>query len=145
MQYKVPQNIDKQDRIIGSLTLLEFSYLAIGGAVDFLINQSVKGSSRILLMLIVSAFAAALAFLKIQDKPLLEFIRNIIQFSYTPKTRVWDKNAPKSTLKITTKPVVNTAPPHKTYDPNKVHELSEILDTHAGTESAPERVFENIK
>ncbi len=145
MQYKVPQNIDKQDKIVGSLTLIEFSYLAIGGAVDFLINQSISGPMRIILMLIVTGLAAALAFLKIQDKSLLTFIRNMIQFSFTPKSRVWDKNAPKSVVNIVSKPTIVNELPKKFYDPNKVHELSQAIDTRGGTEEAPEKVFNNVK
>jgi len=148
MQYKVPQNIDKPDQIVGPLTLVEFSYLAIAGALDVLIFQTIKGTFAILLIGIISIIALAFAFLKIQDRPLLYFISNAILFATNPKTRIWLKVSDSPVLKASTAPVkVDTLPAKKGFDPSQISKLSQTLDSRgpAKTEQPPAQVFKNIK
>lgn len=97
-KFKVPQHIDMEDRIIGPLTLIQFSYLLIGGAVIYIIFSIVK---IIWLFAIVSLpialVALTLAFVKIQDQPFSKFLSNVFMYSLRPKRRLWHRGPVVST------------------------------------------------
>jgi len=138
MQYKVPQNIDKEDQIVGSLTLIQFSYLAIGGALDFLVYKAMGGFFAYLLMTIITLPALALAFLKIQDQSLMHFIAAALDYSRRPKTRVWDKLSDRPILQVQPKAAVKkdlSQSTHKEFNSQKVAELSNVLDSGGPAEN----------
>lgn len=118
MRYKVPQNIDMQDRIIGPLTMLQFLYAVIGGGFCYGIIMS--GMPKVLAFIIaipVGLFVAAMIFLKINERPFLDFFLSVLEYSSAPKQRLWhhensaDLNVeiykPKVTSKITMTPAKN--------------------------------------
>lgn len=98
MRYKVPQNIDMQDRIVGPLTILQFMYLLIGGAICYLFFQLFSFSIFVILALPVALFALALAFFKIQDQPFSKFIGASIQYVIKPKKLVWKRQIQKASV-----------------------------------------------
>lgn len=90
MRYKVPQNIDMQDRIIGPLTMLQFMYAVIGGGFCYGILMS--GMPKALAYFIaipIGLFVAAMIFLKINERPFLDFFLSVIEYSSAPKQRLW--------------------------------------------------------
>ncbi len=150
MQFKVPQNIDKEDQIVGPLTLVEFSYLAIGGALDILINQTVQGALKFPVMLLISLIALAFTFLKVQDRPLLFFVIAAIDYLMQPKVRVWHKmnDAPIVHHQRPASDKTGVAVPKKAYDPSKIEQLTQVLDARGHTTAAPAapapQVFANV-
>lgn len=88
-QYKVPQNIDMQDRVVGPLTLFQFLYLLAGGMVFYTTLKTPGAIDLIVIGLPAAAFALAFAFLKINDQPFSRFITSFIFFLLHPKKRVW--------------------------------------------------------
>lgn len=90
MQYKVPQNIDMEDRIVGPLTLIQFVYVIIGGMIDYILFSKMGPTPLFFILAIpISLIALAFAFLKVQDQPFLHFVSAAVQFITRPKTRVW--------------------------------------------------------
>ncbi|MFA6082496.1 MAG: PrgI family protein [Patescibacteria group bacterium] len=139
MQYKVPQNIDKEDEIVGPLTLVQFSYLAIAFAIDFLAFKSLPLALSLIIILPLSVLAFALAFLKIQDRPMLTFLMAVLHFSRDDKARVWSKTSDRPILQIdkTVAPVVATdATQHKQFDSAKAEALANVIDAR-GQAPAP--------
>jgi hypothetical protein len=133
MQFKVPQNVDMQDRIIGPLTLSQFFYLLFGGVIIYILfgKLAVNGYGFFfwILALPIGAFSFAMAFLKVQDRPFPMFFMAMIKYLTLPRARVWQHySAPTPTQK---KPVAKkaVAPPKKQLDPIQVRELADILDT----------------
>lgn len=139
MQFKVPQNIDKEDQIVGPLTLTQFSYLAIGGALDVLINQATHGALRVLIIGVISIIALSFAFLKIQDRPLLYFVAAAIHFALQPKMRVWHKMNDRPVLQMQQKPQVTAAstPQKKALDPQELAQVTKAVDTRGHLEKQP--------
>lgn len=91
-KFKVPQHIDMEDRIIGPLTLIQFSYLLIGGAVIYILFSLIKILWLfILISLPITLVALAFAFLKIQDQPFTKFLANVFLYSFRPKNRIWHR------------------------------------------------------
>lgn len=91
MQFKVPQNIDLEDKIVGPLTLIQFVYCLVGGLICYIIYQLIPSYIGVVLLIDIpiALVALALAFLKIQDQPLSHFIAAGIQYFNKPKVRYW--------------------------------------------------------
>lgn len=93
MQFNVPQFIEIEDKIIGPLTLKQFMYLAIGGAICFMLYFVLKVGFFIVVTIIVMGFCAMLAFLKINGRPFPHFLKNFVSFALRPKIYVWQRKA----------------------------------------------------
>lgn len=132
MQFKVPQNIDMQDRIIGPLTLGQFFYLLFGGLIIYVLFSKLvlTGFSFVfwILAIPIGLFSFAMAFIKVQDRPFPVFIMALIKYSRLPRARVWQHYWA---------PVNNTKPApvkkegkktRKQIDIAKVSELASVLD-----------------
>lgn len=133
MQFKVPQSIDMEDKIVGPLTLMQFLYVIGGGILIYLLFQTIYNYPIIfwLLSVPIAAISLSLAFLKIQDQPLSHFISVGIQYLSKPKTRFWHnagqiplilKDAPKQIQKT-------TQLEKKLVEKSDLERLSNLLDT----------------
>ena len=95
MQYKVPQDVQREDTIVGPLTLKQMIILAAGGGIAYAlyVQLSVIYFVQIWLppVLIVSAFTLALAFLKIHNLLFYEFLMHLIEYNLLAKKRFWIK------------------------------------------------------
>ena len=99
MRYKVPQNIDMQDRIVGPLTMIQFMYLLVGGAICYAFFQAFSVPVFVIIALPVALTTLALAFFKVQDQPFSKFISSAIGYILRPKNWVWRKgNQPPETV-----------------------------------------------
>jgi len=132
MQFKVPQNIDLEDKIVGPLTLIQFLYLLGGGIIDYLLLVTF-GTNWVfwLLGLPVAIVALALAFLKIQDQSLMHFVAAGLVYWRNPKIRFWVRQGQNITV-IHEKEVVKKAaplPPRKHIEKSQLEQLAQVLDT----------------
>jgi len=93
MQFRVPQNISLEDRIVGPLTAIQFGICVIGGGVAFLVfgNLSLPSIVREGGALLIAMTTVALALGKFNDQPMYRFVRHIFYFVFRPKVRVWHK------------------------------------------------------
>ena len=141
MQFKVPQNIDMEDKIVGPLTLIQFLYLLGGGLLVYIIFQSLGSNTALFIILSfpIAIVSVGMAFVKIQDQPLSHFMKAGIYYFTHPKVRFWKKegitksilvNPPKSLQKE------GFVPP-KQVEKSDLEKLAHVLDT--GPLQAPER------
>lgn len=134
MQFKVPQNIDMEDRIIGPLTLTQFFYLLFGGVIIYILfGKLVLTGYNFLFWILaipIGTFSFAMAFVKIQDRPFPSFFFAMIKYMATPRARVWqhDTSIRKAQRSQPKAPV--QAAPKKSFDTVRVNELAEIMDTN---------------
>lgn len=89
MRFKVPQNIDIEDRIIGPLTMTQFVYAVIGGFICYAIFQNVAAPLSYLIIAPVALFVLCLDFVKINERPFLNFFLAAIQYTSNPKQMMW--------------------------------------------------------
>lgn len=134
MQFRVPQNIDLEDKIVGPLTLIQFVYCIVGGLIVYILFQSLAGHTGVFLLLgiPVAAVTLAMAFLKIQDQPLSHFITAGIAYLTKPKIRYWRRLGYDP--KIVNETVIvkqNTAPQpvRKNIEKSDLEQLAYTLDT----------------
>ena len=93
MRYKVPQNIDIQDRIIGPLTMLQLVYAVVGGGLAYSILITLPSPASYILAAPIALFTVAVIFVKVNERPFLNFFFAMIQFMTSPKQRVWHHGA----------------------------------------------------
>lgn len=106
-QYKVPQNIDLEDKIVGPFTMKQFAYLMGGGLLVYAIYQMFAPYENgiiytILLGLPIVVLAMALTFIKINDRPFEYFLINLFYFAFSPKRRIWQRGYTTPTVTIQT-------------------------------------------
>lgn len=131
MRYKVPQNIDMQDRILGPLTMVQFIYAVVGGGFCYAIYMSpIPKPFSYFIIVPVALFVIALDFLKVNERPFLDFILSVFEFSSTPRQRLWHHEN-MSDLKVEIYEPVKQAGPAvqaKTYTKAEIEQLANRLD-----------------
>ena len=98
MQFRVPQFIDMEDKIIGPLTLKQFGYIVGACGVSFIIWTFVP--IRILAVLIIIPVAGlflALAFIRYNNRSFGELLESAFDYYTNPKVYTWKKPAPVMT------------------------------------------------
>jgi hypothetical protein len=94
MQYKVPQNVDIEDRVIGPLTLRQFMILLIAVGVIIVLNFLMVGPLRLLFWLvamIIMAIAVVFAFANYGEQKMEIFFMSALRTFMLPMKRVWKK------------------------------------------------------
>ena len=94
MEYQVPQFIEVEDKIVGPLTLKQFIYLAGAGGLCVIFFSYLPLIFAILLSLPVVGLGAALAFYKINSKPLINMIEAGFNYYTGKKLMLWKYTAP---------------------------------------------------
>lgn len=89
MRFKVPQNIDIEDRILGPLTMVQFIYAIVGGGLCYTIFMSIPAPFSYFLIVPIAFFVICLIFVKINERPFLIFLTSILEFNSSPKQRIW--------------------------------------------------------
>ena len=96
MRFQVPQFIEVEDKVVGPLTLKQFIYIAGGAglsaAIYFLLNSLVLA---FLPIVAVMACSLALAFYRINNKPLINVIEAAVRYWLGAKLYIWKKSAPQ--------------------------------------------------
>lgn len=94
MQYKVPQNINQEDKILGPLTFVQFIYVLIGGGIILLSFATFSLPVFFVVAIPIAIITAAFALLKIQDQPFSRFFIAFLLFLRQPKQRIWQPDHP---------------------------------------------------
>lgn len=97
MQFKVPQNVQREDTIIGPLTLKQLIILGVGGGIAYAIYVSLAKTYFMEIWLppvaIIGGFTLAVAFLKIHNLSFPFYIMYLMEFHLLPKKRMWIQGA----------------------------------------------------
>ena len=91
MRFQVPQFIEIESKIFGPLTFKQFIYLAGGAGVIFLLYISLPFFIAVMLIVPVGAFAIALSFYKVNNRPFIKVTENAFRYFTAPKIYVWKK------------------------------------------------------
>ncbi|TSC71112.1 MAG: Uncharacterized protein G01um101449_138 [Parcubacteria group bacterium Gr01-1014_49] len=89
MEYHVPQFIEVEDKIVGPLTLRQFIYIAGAGGLSVVFFTYFSPIFALLLSIPVVAFAAALAFYKINGKSFIEILEAGFNYYTGAKLFLW--------------------------------------------------------
>jgi len=95
MQYKVPQNVDIEDKVIAGLTLRQFMFLMVAGGTVLTLRFIFKDRISFLFLpisVLVGGLGVALAFVRINDRPFEIFLVSAAKTLVSPNRRVWSKD-----------------------------------------------------
>lgn len=141
-QYKVPQNIDLEDKIVGPFTMKQFAYLMGGGLLIYAIYQIFLPYENgivytVIVALPVAFLALALTFIKINDRPFEKFIVNYFQFLFSPKRRIWSRGyeTPMVVIKTPVKQKASTTAQEKKASLNDIATSLELSAGNTGAAS----------
>ncbi|MFA6305800.1 MAG: PrgI family protein [Candidatus Gracilibacteria bacterium] len=142
MQFKVPQDVQREDTIIGPLTLRQLAILGIGGGITYGIYMGLAKSYSMAIwlppMVLVATITIAFAFIKIHNLEFSKFLMAYIEFNFLPRKRIWIQGGGYPFI----------SPFETPYQAKKkkeiakkmgakiesLKELSQVLDTHGGME-----------
>ncbi|MDO8624331.1 MAG: PrgI family protein [bacterium] len=134
MEYQVPQFIEVEDKIVGTLTLKQFIYLAGGAGLCVLTFFSLPFLLFVVVAPPIAAFALALAFYKMNGKPFVEILEAAFSYYIGAKLFLWRKEA-KPEAKLDRSAVESPDAPHggasrgaPKLTSDKLHELAWSLD-----------------
>ncbi|MEI6810957.1 MAG: PrgI family protein [Candidatus Nomurabacteria bacterium] len=130
MQFKVPQFIDMEDKIVGPLTLKQFAYILGAGGFSFLLWTFIPIKVVAVIFIIpVGGFFIALAFIKINDRPFIDVVESAVGYYTSSKIYTWrqptavQNNITENIVAETTKEIAVAKA-----NSNKLHEISLGLD-----------------
>jgi hypothetical protein len=95
MKFQVPQFIETETKLIGPFTLKQFLWLASGGAMLFLLFLTVNRFIFFIVAIPIGGFFSALAFVKINETPLVNYFMYGINYIMNPKQYVFKKEGEK--------------------------------------------------
>ena len=132
MQFRVPQFIDMEDKIVGPLTLKQFGYILGAGGISFLIWTFIPIKTiAVILIVLISGLFLSLAFLKINNRPFTEVLENAFAYYSGSKIYTWKQPEEKITSDANIEKTVADAAKEVTLarvNKNRLHEISLGLD-----------------
>ena len=145
LQYKIPQDVGIEDKIIGPLSLRQLIIVAVGVGISYVIYAVAAklyelNTLEYIIIALPAMIAAAAAFIKVNNVSFTKFILLSLEYAIKPKKRLWDHRgishlvAPDLKEKEMGAAAV-VAGSNKRKDVN-LDELSRILDSGG---------FENVK
>jgi len=130
MQFKVPQKIDIEDRIVGPLTMVQFVYAVVGGGTGYFILNAFPSPVNWVLALPILIFTFCVVFIKVNGRPFGHFLRNGLAYMTSPKTRLWHKGNSNIRVEIYQPVKTQAADPYanKRYSKAQIDKVAEIID-----------------
>jgi hypothetical protein len=132
-KFIVPQFIDKEDQILGPITVRQFLISLATLFVVFIEYKLFKFVYFIPIGLLSIGVGGVFGFLKINGQPFHIFFINFLQTALRPPLRVWDKNPLEAELRAWIKPQAQVkveATPRKERPPSsRLRDLSLTVNT----------------
>ncbi|MBU6310728.1 PrgI family protein [Patescibacteria group bacterium] len=130
MRFQVPQFIEVEDRIIGPFTITQFVYLAGGLGFLFALWLTLPLWAALLLGVPVAALGGALAFVQINNRPLITTLEHAFFYALKDKLYIWSKRT-KSPAELAKEAVERTEDPSRyvvSPTSNKLKDIAWSLD-----------------
>ena len=99
MQFKVPQYIDVEDKIFGPFTFRQFAYVVGGAGLCYVCWNLFPVYLAFPAIIFFGGSAGALAFIKINDKPLINILEYWFGYTFKKKLYLWKKDEQKKVEK----------------------------------------------
>ncbi|MFH1078631.1 MAG: PrgI family protein [Patescibacteria group bacterium] len=103
-KFIVPQFIDKEDQILGPITVRQFLICLAVVPIIFIEYKILIFGYFIVAALLTAAFAGLFAFVRVNGQPFHIFFVNFLQTSTRPNLRLWDKRPLEAELRAWIKP-----------------------------------------
>ena len=132
-QYKVPQNVEADDKLIGPFSFRQFVYLLVAAGLIVL----AVGLFQIFPLLVIIPIPPVLLFLTLalplkKDQPMETYLAAIVSYYLKPHNRIWTPGQRESTIMITAPKIVEESRTRDISQEEATHRLSflaDIMDT----------------
>ena len=132
-QYKVPQDVEADDKLLGPFSFRQFVYLLIcGGLIALGVGLFQIFPVLAIIPLPFVLFFAALALPLKKDQPMETYLAAIVSYYLKPHTRLWTPGQRDSTIEITVPKKVEESRARDITGEEATHRLSflaNIVDT----------------
>ena len=97
MQFKVPQNVQREDTIVGPLTMRQLIITAVGGGITYgiytILAKDYTWQVWFLPTFIALAITIAFAFVSVHELSFVQYLVSGFAYNILPKQRIWVKGA----------------------------------------------------
>lgn len=141
MQFKVPQDVLRSDKIVGPLTMRQLIIVAIGGGLDYslyiILSKQYLVEIWLIPVVLIGLITAAFAFFKYHDILFEKFFLIFIEYKFKPRNRTWQKMQGDAVLSVLSSPIKTgkeeTKEKKLTVEERrkKLLEVTKVVDTHA--------------
>lgn len=128
-QYKVPQDVEADDKLIGPFSFRQFVYLLVAAgliALGVALFQLFPLLAIIPLPFVLLLLALALPLKK--DQPMETYLAAVVSYYLKPKNRLWVPGQSESTIKITAPKKVEESRTRDITGEEATHRLSFLVD-----------------
>lgn len=131
--YKVPQDVEAEDKLIGPFSFRQFIYLIVAALGIFLAWALAQIFIGLLILPLPIVFAfLALALPLRKDQPMETYLIAMLKFFFKPRNRLWDPEGTISLVRITAPKVVE-GPQTKGFGGDEASQrlayLAQVVDT----------------
>lgn len=140
--YKVPQDVEAEDKLVGPLTFKQFIFLliAVGAALMAWFMAQVHPLLIVVPLPVILVFGG-LAVFRREDQPMERYLLSFFNFLLRPKQRIWSPEGNYDHL-IITAPKNAEAPPQLKQDVEQargqLEKLAKVVDTRGWATKRPE-------
>ncbi len=128
-QYKVPQNVEADDKLLGPFSFRQFIYLLVAaGGIALAVALFQIFPLLAIIPLPVVFFFAILALPLKKDQPMETYLAAIVSFYTKPRMRLWKPGQRESTIQITTPKKVEEPRTRNISQEEAGHRLSFLAD-----------------
>ena len=128
-QYKVPQDVEADDKLLGPFSFRQFVYLLIaGGLVALAVGLFQLFPLLAIIPLPPVLLLVVLALPLRKDQPMETYLAAIVSYYLKPRTRVWMAGQRESTIKITAPKIVEDNRTRDITGEEATHRLSFLAD-----------------
>ncbi len=132
--YKVPQDVEAEDKLLGPFSFRQFIYLLVAGLgifISYVLSRIFIGLFIIPIPFVLALLALALPLKK--DQPMETYLIAMIKFFFKPRIRRWDPEGTMSLFQITALKVAD-GPTLKEYGGEEASQrlayLAQVVDSH---------------
>lgn len=94
MEFQIPKFIERQPRIIWTITFRQFIFLAITAGALGILYLSIRSKTVFWFVASITAFVSFLmVFVKVQGRPFSIFFANLIKYIFNAKLYIWRRKA----------------------------------------------------
>lgn len=106
-QYKVPQDVEADDKLLGPFTFRQFIYLMVtGGCIGLAFGLFQIFPLLAIIPIPFAIFFGALALPIKRDQPMETYLAAILSYHLKPRKRIWNPGQRESTIEITAPKIV---------------------------------------
>lgn len=111
-QFQVPQFIETEDKVVGPLTWRQFAYIAGAGIVSVILFLLLTPLVWFMLTLVIAAVALPIAFVPVNGRPMVVFLRALFDNIWRPKIYVFQPRGSQKETELTALPIKPTGGRH---------------------------------